>query len=245
MTSAEPLDKTVLELKDVRASYGNIEALKGVSLTVQAGEIIALLGANGAGKSSALKVTTGLLPPTGGSVRFSGRETKGERTERLVKRGLVMVPEGRRIFPALTVKENLLMGAYFRKDKQEIRRDQEWLLDLFPALASRAGQDGGTLSGGEQQMLAIARGLMGRPILLLLDEPSLGLAPKIIRGIFQTIGEINRTRGTAILLVEQNARLALTASARAYIMTTGRITAEGPSKELLENEEVKKAYLGG
>ncbi|MDR2339133.1 MAG: ABC transporter ATP-binding protein, partial [Deltaproteobacteria bacterium] len=232
------LAKPVLSLSGVRTFYGNIEALKGVSLEIRQGEIIALLGANGAGKSTTLKSIVGIVPPREGSIDFRGRDVRGRRTDSLVREGLVMVPEGRRIFPALSVRENLLMGAYLRRDKPGIRRDLEWIFSLFPILASRIGQDGGTLSGGEQQMLAIARGLMGKPSMLLLDEPSLGLAPLVIKGIFATIREINETSGTTILLVEQNARLALQSSDRAYVLSTGRIMASGPSERLLQDDEL-------
>jgi branched-chain amino acid transport system ATP-binding protein len=235
----------MLELRDVRTFYGNVEALKGVSLSLAEGEMVALLGANGAGKTTALTSITGLVAPKSGRVLFEGEDILGARAESLVKRGLIMVPEGRRIFPALTVMENLRMGAFLRVDQQEIKRDLEYVLDLFPILATRAKQTGGTLSGGEQQMLAISRGLMGRPRLLLLDEPSLGLAPLVIRSIFDTIRKINSEQRTTILLVEQNANLALNLVNRAYIMVTGQITMTGPARELLSDESVRQAYLGG
>jgi branched-chain amino acid transport system ATP-binding protein len=237
--------RIVLELDRVHTFHGSIEALKGVSLQVEEGEVAALLGANGAGKSTTLSSIAGLTPPRSGRVLFYGEDVSNVRTEALAKRGLVLVPEGRRIFPALTVRENLLMGAFLRRDRRGIQEDMDWMLGLFPILGKRLRQDGGTLSGGEQQMLAIARGLMGRPRLLLLDEPSLGLAPIVIRSIFETIGEINRSRGVTILLVEQNAGLALASSGRAYIMSTGRVAVSGRSRDLLSDGEVRRAYLGG
>ncbi|MDR1081958.1 MAG: ABC transporter ATP-binding protein [Deltaproteobacteria bacterium] len=235
----------MLELSGVRTFYGNIEALKGVSFHIDRQEIIAILGANGAGKTTCLNSIVGLTPPRSGRVVYEGSDIRGRSTDSLVKAGLVMVPEGRRIFPALTVMENLRMGAYLRRDRQGIRDDLDYILSIFPILAARAGQDGGTLSGGEQQMLAISRGLMGRPRMLLLDEPSLGLAPIVIRSIFDTIRKINLEQKTTILLVEQNANLALQVAHRAYIMTTGIITLSGTARELMSDESVKKAYLGG
>ena len=213
----------MLELLDVHASYVNVEALKGVNLSLAEGEMVAILGANGAGKTTTLSSITGLVAPKSGRVLFEGDDILGAKTETLVRRGLVMVPEGRRIFPALTVMENLRMGAFLRTDHAGVKSDLEYVLDLFPILATRAKQSGGTLSGGEQQMLAISRGLMGRPRLLLLDEPSLGLAQLVIRSIFETIRKINVEQKTAILLVEQNANLALNLVNRAYIMVTGQI----------------------
>jgi branched-chain amino acid transport system ATP-binding protein len=238
---AEPM----LSLQGVHTAYGNVEALKGVDLVLHPGEIVAILGANGAGKTTTLSSITGLVAPKAGRILFDGEDVVGVRTERLVKKGLVMVPEGRRIFPALTVMENLRMGAFLRSDKARMAEDMEYVLNLFPILASRAKQTGGTLSGGEQQMLAISRGLMGRPRLLLLDEPSLGLAPLIIKSIFETIRKINSEQKTTILLVEQNANLALNLVDRAYIMVTGRISMTGTAKELLNDESVRRAYLGG
>ena len=235
----------MLELEEVHTLYGNVEALKGVSLHLMEGEMVALLGANGAGKTTALSSITGLVAPRSGSIRFEGAPILGARPENLVKKGLVMVPEGRRIFPALTVMENLRMGAFLRSDQAGVKRDMEYVLDLFPILATRAKQTGGTLSGGEQQMLAISRGLMAKPRLLLLDEPSLGLAPLVIRSIFETIRKINAEQKTTILLVEQNANLALNLVNRAYIMVTGLISMSGPAADLLRDESVRKAYLGG
>jgi branched-chain amino acid transport system ATP-binding protein len=235
----------MLELSGVRTAYGNIEALKGVDLRIDEGEIIALLGSNGAGKTTTLSSVTGLTPPKAGRIVFEGEDIRGARTESLVKKGLVMVPEGRRIFPGLTVLENLRMGAYLIDDKKAVERDLERVFNLFPILATRSRQSGGTLSGGEQQMLAISRSLMGRPRMLLLDEPSLGLAPIVIKNIFETIRKINQENGTTILLVEQNANLALMLAHRAYIMTTGVITLSGTAAEFLNDEAVRKAYLGG
>jgi branched-chain amino acid transport system ATP-binding protein len=238
-------NERVLELDGVRTFYGNIEALKGVSFHIDRQEIIAILGANGAGKTTCLGSIVGLTPPRSGSVIYEGSDIRGRSPDSLVKDGLVMVPEGRRIFPALTVMENLRMGAYLRNDRQGVKDDLDYILSIFPILADRAGQDGGTLSGGEQQMLAISRGLMGRPRMLLLDEPSLGLAPIVIRNIFDTIKKINIEQKTTILLVEQNANLALQVAHRAYIMTTGLITLAGTASELMNDESVRKAYLGG
>ena len=235
----------MLKLQGLHTFYGNIEALKGLDLAVEEGEIIALLGANGAGKTTTLNSISGLTPPRRGRVFFEGEDITGRSPESLVARGLIEVPEGRRIFPALTVMENLKMGAYQRRDRPGISEDLEYVFNLFPILRARAGQSGGTLSGGEQQMLAISRALMGRPRMLLLDEPSLGLAPLIIRNIFDIIRQINMERGTTVLLVEQNANLALKVAHRAYILTTGLITLSGSAADLMADEGVRKAYLGG
>jgi len=235
----------MLKLTGIHTYYGNIEALKGIDLEVRPGEIIALLGANGAGKTTTLSTISGLTPPRTGGIVFDGRDITRERPESIVADGLIQVPEGRHIFPSLTVMENLKMGAYLRHDKKGVHDDLEYVMTLFPILASRAGQSGGTLSGGEQQMLAISRALMARPRMLLLDEPSLGLAPLIIRNIFDIIRQINMEQGTTILLVEQNANLALRVAHRAYILTTGSITLSGPASDLLADEAVRKAYLGG
>ena len=235
----------MLALQGVHTFYGRIEALKGIDLAVEEGEIIALLGANGAGKTTTLNSISGLTPPRRGRVVFEGRDITGESPETLVARGLVEVPEGRRIFPALTVTENLKMGAYLRRDRLGVADDLDYVFNLFPILRARAGQSGGTLSGGEQQMLAISRALMARPRMLLLDEPSLGLAPLIIRNIFDIISQINRERGATVLLVEQNANLALKVAHRAYILTTGLITLSGSPADLLADAGVRKAYLGG
>ena len=235
----------MLTLSGVHTYYGNIEALKGIDLEVREGEIIALLGANGAGKTTTLGSISGLIQPRRGRIVFDGCDITGQKPESIVARGLIQVPEGRHIFPGLTVLENLKMGAYLRNDKKGIEADLEYVMTLFPILATRSFQTGGTLSGGEQQMLAISRALMGRPRMLLLDEPSLGLAPLIIRNIFDIIRQINMEQGTTILLVEQNANLALRVAHRAYILTTGAITLSGPADDLLADEGVRKAYLGG
>ena len=237
--------KFMLQLSGVRTFYGNIEALKGIDLEVREGEIIALLGANGAGKTTTLSSISGLTPPRYGRIFFEGNDLRTVKPEQIVARGLIQVPEGRHIFPDLTILENLKMGAYLRNDKKGVAADLEYVMSLFPILATRSSQSGGTLSGGEQQMLAISRALMGRPRMLLLDEPSLGLAPLIIRNIFDIIRQINLEQGTTILLVEQNANLALRVAHRAYILTTGAITLSGPAGALLADEGVRKAYLGG
>jgi branched-chain amino acid transport system ATP-binding protein len=234
----------LLELEKVETSYGNIRALKGVSLSIAAGEIITLIGANGAGKSTTLMTICGIVPPRAGAIRFRGSAIDRSEPHEIVRRGISQVPEGRRIFPQLTVAENLAMGAFLRTDTAEVDRDREYLFSLFPILRERRRQPGGTLSGGEQQMLAIARALMARPSLLLLDEPSLGLAPLIGQLIFRIIRQINEERRTTILLVEQNANMALRIAHRGYVLENGRITLEGKGESLLDNEEVKRAYLG-
>jgi branched-chain amino acid transport system ATP-binding protein len=233
----------MLELKSVRTYYGNIEALKEISLTVSEGEIITLIGANGAGKSTTLMSISGIVPPRLGEIRFLDKPIHHLNPDEIVALGISQVPEGRRIFPQLTVLENLDMGAFLRKDKAGIKKDMDHIFSLFPILAQRQHQGGGTLSGGEQQMLAISRALMARPRLLLMDEPSLGLAPLIVRVIFDIIKKINE-EGTTIFLVEQNAHMALKVAHRGYVMENGRITLEGNAQNLLVNEEVKKAYLG-
>ena len=233
----------MLELKSVRTYYGNIEALKEISLTVSEGEIITLIGANGAGKSTTLMSISGIVPPRFGEIRFLDKPIHHLNPNEIVTLGISQVPEGRRIFPQLTVLENLDMGAFLRKDKAGIKKDMDHIFSLFPILAERQHQGGGTLSGGEQQMLAISRALMARPRLLLMDEPSLGLAPLIVRVIFDIIKKINE-EGTTIFLVEQNAHMALKVAHRGYVMENGRITLEGNAQNLLVNEEVKKAYLG-
>jgi branched-chain amino acid transport system ATP-binding protein len=234
----------MLKIENIKTYYGNIEALKGVSLEIGTGEIITLIGANGAGKSTTLMSICGVAPPRVGTIHFEGREIQDLPTNRIVELGIVQVPEGRRIFPYLTVAENLDMGAFLRKDKAEIAKDLEYIYDLFPILAKRRHQAGGTLSGGEQQMLAISRALMARPRLLLLDEPSLGLAPLVVKQIFEIIAKINRENNTTIFLVEQNANLALQVAHRGYVMETGRITLTDTAPRLLANEDVKRAYLG-
>ena len=234
----------MLKIENIKTYYGNIEALKGVSLEIETGEIITLIGANGAGKSTTLMSICGVAPPRVGTIHFEGREIQDLPTNRIVELGIVQVPEGRRIFPYLTVAENLDMGAFLRKDKSEIAKDLEYIYELFPILAKRRHQAGGTLSGGEQQMLAISRALMARLRLLLLDEPSLGLAPLVVKQIFEIIAKINRENNTTIFLVEQNANLALQVAHRGYVMETGRITLTDTAPRLLANEDVKRAYLG-
>jgi len=234
----------MLKIDDIKTYYGNIQALKGISLEIGAGEIICLIGANGAGKSTTLMSICGVVPPRTGRILFEDREIQDLPTNRIVALGIVQVPEGRRIFPYLTVAENLDMGAFLRKDKAAIDQDLDYIYELFPILAKRRHQAGGTLSGGEQQMLAISRALMARPRLLLLDEPSLGLAPLVVKQIFEIIAKINRENNTTIFLVEQNANLALQVAHRGYVMETGRITLTDTAANLLANEDVKKAYLG-
>jgi len=231
----------ILEVKDLNVSYGGIKAVKDISFSVEAGEIVTLIGANGAGKSSTLRSIVGLVKPESGRIVFNEKEIMALPTDQVVKEGITLVPEGRRVFADLTVLENLKIGAYMRKDSLD--EDIKWVYDLFPRLKERSWQLAGTLSGGEQQMLAIGRALMSRPKLIMMDEPSLGLAPIIVQGVFEIIREINK-QGMTILLVEQNANMALKAAHRAYVMETGRITLSGTGKELAENEEVRAAYLG-
>ncbi|MCS7174023.1 MAG: ABC transporter ATP-binding protein [Armatimonadetes bacterium] len=233
-----------LEIRDLHVYYDQIHALKGVSLHVEAGEIVTLIGANGAGKTTTLRTISGLLRPRNGSVWFAGEELSRLPAHEIVRRGVVQVPEGRRIFGQLSVLENLELGAFTRADPQGVREDLERVFALFPRLRERLHQVAGTLSGGEQQMLAIARGLMARPRLLLLDEPSMGLAPMLVEQIFEAIQEINR-QGTTILLVEQNAFMALETAHRGYVLETGTVVLEGRAEDLRENPEVKRAYLGG
>ena len=233
----------MLELRNVNTYYGNIQALRDINLTIGEGEIVTLIGANGAGKSTTLMTICGATPPRTGEVLFEGKPIHSMKPNEIVKLGISQVPEGRLIFPDLTVQENLDLGAFLRSDKEGIARDLDYIFDLFPILAQRRRQAGGTLSGGEQQMLAISRAIMGRPRLLLLDEPSLGLAPIIIQQIFNIIQKINGD-GTTVFLVEQNANQALKIAHRGYVMETGRITLEAPAESLLTNEEVRKAYLG-
>jgi branched-chain amino acid transport system ATP-binding protein len=234
---------TLLELANVDVHYGAIHALRGVSFRVEEGTIVTLIGANGAGKSSTLRAVSGMLKPTAGSIRYSGGDIAGQKPHKLVARGLCHAPEGRGIFPNLTVRENLLLGAFLRRDKPEIEADMEKGFELFPVLRERADQSAGTLSGGEQQMLAIARALMARPRLLLLDEPSLGLAPQITETIFRIIVDINKA-GVTILLVEQNAHLALGIAHQGYVLETGAVVQSGTGQELLHSPEIRKAYLG-
>ncbi|HWP21169.1 MAG TPA: ABC transporter ATP-binding protein [Candidatus Cryosericum sp.] len=235
------MSETILSIRDLKVNYGGIEAVKGISFDVPKGNIVTLIGANGAGKSSTLRAIAGLVKPKGGVIEFEGESITGKDTTVIVKKGITLVPEGRRIFPDLTVLENLRVGAYMRKD--DITPDINWVFELFPRLKERSWQAGGTLSGGEQQMLAVGRALMSRPKLMMMDEPSLGLAPLIVRDIFSIIKEINK-RGVTILLIEQNANMALSTADTGYVMETGRITLTGPGKELLVNEAVKAAYLG-
>jgi branched-chain amino acid transport system ATP-binding protein len=234
----------MLKLAGVKTYYGNIQALKGIDLEISQGEIITLIGANGAGKSTTLMSICGIVPPRAGSITFEGRPIHGMKPNEIVRLGICQVPEGRRIFPFLTVLENLDMGAFLRRDKADLKRDLDYVLTLFPILAERRNQAGGTLSGGEQQMLAISRALMARPRLLLLDEPSLGLAPLVVRQIFDIIRKINQEQKTTIFLVEQNANLALKVAHRGYVMENGRITMADAAASLLANEAVRKAYLG-
>lgn len=234
----------MLKLTNVQAGYGNIQAIKNVSLEINKGEIITLIGANGAGKSTTLMTISGVVACRSGSIDFKGQSITNKAPEDIVKLGLCQVPEGRHIFPALTVQENLDLGAFLRNDTAQIRRDLDYVYSLFPILAARKSQDGGTLSGGEQQMLAMSRALMSKPELLLLDEPSMGLAPLIIKQIFEIIKQINKEHGTTIFLVEQNANQALHVADRGYVIETGEITLSGSASELLKNDEIKKAYLG-
>jgi branched-chain amino acid transport system ATP-binding protein len=235
----------LLELEDVVVHYGKVEALKGISLTVDDGEIVTLIGGNGAGKTTTLKTISGLLPLTSGHIRFNDDELTGTPAHQVVQLGISQSPEGRAIFPGMTVLENLEMGAYARKDgRVAIQEDLDRVMELFPRMRERSSQSGGTLSGGEQQMLAIGRALMARPKVLLLDEPSMGLAPQLVAQIFGIITEINQ-QGTAVLLVEQNAAQALQRAHRAYVLETGTIVKSADAKELLNDESVKAAYLGG
>ncbi|GHJ06730.1 ABC transporter ATP-binding protein [Micromonospora humidisoli] len=233
----------LLEIDDVSLLYGRIQALHGISLTVGEGEIVALIGANGAGKSTTMRAISGIRPIASGAIRFEGEDISKLRADLRVRRGLCQAPEGRGIFPGMTVLENLDMGAYTRRDRAGIAQDLNRVLELFPRLAERRKQAGGTLSGGEQQMLAVGRALMSRPKLLLLDEPSMGLAPMLIQQIFSIITEINE-QGTTILLVEQNAQQALARAHRAYVLETGRIVKSGTGADLLHDPSVKEAYLG-
>ena len=234
----------MLRLEKVQSGYGNKLAIKDVSLEIGKGEIITLIGANGAGKSTTLMTICGVVPCRSGRILFEDREIQTTPPEEIVKMGICQVPEGRHIFPQLTVKENLDMGAFLRKDKAEVKRDIEYVFSLFPILAERRHQDGGNLSGGEQQMLAMSRALMARPKVLLLDEPSMGLAPLVIRQIFEIIKQINQENQTTIFLVEQNANQALHIADRGYVMENGMISLTGKASDLLENKDIQKAYLG-
>ena len=234
----------MLKIENIQTFYGNIQALQDVSIEINEGEIITLIGANGAGKSTTLMSISGLEPARHGKITFEGQDITHMDPDKIVQLGIIQVPEGRRIFPFLTVTENLDMGAFLRNDKEEIKKDIEYVFDLFPLLKERRNQPGGTLSGGEQQMLAISRAIMAKPKLLLLDEPSLGLAPIIVQQIMAIIKKINIEQKTTIFLVEQNANLALKLADRGYVMETGRITLSDTAKKLRENDDVRKAYLG-
>jgi branched-chain amino acid transport system ATP-binding protein len=235
---------SMLKLEHIQAGYGNILAIKDIDLEINEGEIITLIGANGAGKSTTLMTISGIVPSRSGKIFFDGQEIQRKEPDEIVRLGICQVPEGRHIFPELTVQENLDMGAFLRHDKKEIKRDIDYVFSLFPILAERRGQDGGTLSGGEQQMLAMSRALMARPRLLLLDEPSMGLAPLVIRQIFEIIKQINAENRTTIFLVEQNANQALHIAHRGYVIENGRIVFAGKAEELLKNTDIQKAYLG-
>lgn len=235
-------EKMILEIENLHVYYGNIHAVKGINIRVPEGEIVTLIGANGAGKTTTLSTIAGLIKAKRGKITFQGENITNKPAYQIVSKGIALVPEGRRIFPNLTVYENLMMGAFNRKD-DEIEKDLEWVFELFPRLRERLSQKGGTLSGGEQQMLAISRALMSKPKLLMMDEPSLGLAPLLVKEVFDVIKVIN-SQGTSILLVEQNAHAALEISNYGYVMETGNIRLEGPSMELMQNKEIRKAYLG-
>ncbi|MDC7225386.1 MAG: ABC transporter ATP-binding protein [Spirochaetales bacterium] len=234
----------MLKIEKLETYYGNIQALKGIDIEVSEGEIVTLIGANGAGKTTTLMSISGVVPPRSGKILLNGEDITGKAPDEIVPMGLIQVPEGRRIFPDLTVSENLDMGAFLRKDDAQIKRDVEYVFELFPILSERRNQRGGTLSGGEQQMLAISRALMAKPRILLLDEPSLGLAPIIVQQIFDIVKKINEEQKTTVFLVEQNANLALKTAHKGYVMETGRITMADTCENLLKNDEVQKAYLG-
>ncbi len=236
---------TLLKLSALEANYGAVRALQGISMDVEEGAVVALLGANGAGKSTTLKAISGMVQPSAGGIEFAGESLVGKTPNQIVSMGIAHVPEGRKIFKDLTVSENLRMGAYSRSDKQGIAQDLDMVLELFPRLSERSRQLGGSLSGGEQQMLAIGRGIMARPKLLLLDEPSLGLAPLIIADIFTTLRKINYEHGVTLLIVEQNANVALKNAGFGYVLQVGRVAVEGRSAELRENKEVIESYMGG
>jgi len=235
--------QTMLKINNLNVFFGGIHALKGISFDVPIGKVITLIGANGAGKSTTLRTICGLIKPQGGQIKFSNNEISNIPADKIVKKGIALIPEGRKIFPNLTVQENLSLGAFARTDKQEIEKDLEWVYELFPRVKERLWQKGGTLSGGEQQMLAISRGLMSRPKLLMMDEPSLGLAPLLVKEIFDIIQKIHDD-GITVLLVEQNAFAALKIADYAYVLETGKVVLQGTGEELLKDERVKKAYLG-
>lgn len=234
----------MLKIQDLKVAYGQTVALEGVNMQVDAKETVSLIGANGAGKSTLLKAISGIVKPVSGSITFNDIELTKLPTNQIVKAGVIHVPEGKHIFPEMTVVENLQMGASLRKDKAEIKKDIDYVFELFPRLKERATQRGGTMSGGEQQMLAMARGLMSAPKLLMLDEPSLGVAPLVVKEIMKAITEL-RDRGMTILLIEQNAQMALKTSNRTYVLETGHVSMSGPSSEMLTDERIRKAYLGG
>ena len=233
----------MLKIDDLKVRYGGIEAVKGISFEVPEGSIVTLIGANGAGKSTTLRTIAGLVKPASGRIHLQAEDITGMSPDKIVTRGITLVPEGRRVFPDLTVLENLKVGAYLRRDKNEIEHDLQWVYDLFPRLKERSWQAAGTLSGGEQQMLAVGRALMSRPKLLMLDEPSLGLAPLVVQGIFDIIRTVNQ-QGVTVLLIEQNANMALKIADYAYVLETGNITKSGTGAELLADESIKEAYLG-
>ncbi len=237
-------DQHLLQVDNIHSYYGNIHALKGISIYVDEGEVVTLIGSNGAGKSTTIRTVSGIMHPREGKITFDGQEIHGIGAHDLVARGMAQSPEGRRVFPRLSVRDNLEMGAYKRNDTAEIRVDMEEVFTLFPRLRDRAKQLAGTLSGGEQQMLAIGRALMARPRLLLLDEPSMGLSPLLVETIFETVTRINRDKGTSILLVEQNALMALEVAKRGYVLQTGNVVLEDDAKALMKNEMVRKVYLG-
>ena len=239
------MKEPILRFENIELYYDHVYALKGVSLEIHEGETVALIGANGAGKSSILRAITGLQPLTKGEIYYQGNRLDGTSPDEIVKNGIAMVPEGRRVFPYMSIKDNLLMGAFTRTDKADIARTLEMVLGRFPRLKERYSQSAGTLSGGEQQMMVIGRALMAKPKLLLLDEPSLGIAPKLVQDIARSIVEINRDEKVSVLLVEQNSRMALRISHRAYAMATGEVVLDGQSADLLEDDRIKKLYLGG
>ena len=233
----------MLKIDNLQVSYGGIRALRGISLEVPDGKIVTLIGANGAGKSTTLRTISGLVKADSGSITYDGQELLGQPIYKILQKGIALVPEGRRVFTNLTVLENLKIGAYLRNDKAQIEKDLDWVYELFPRLKERSWQAGGTLSGGEQQMLAVARALMGKPRVIMMDEPSLGLAPLVVKDIFDIIRQIN-AQGVTVLLIEQNANMALKIADYAYVLETGSISLSGTGRELLVNEDVKKAYLG-
>lgn len=238
------MGETVLEVKNLESFYGPIMAIRGVSLKVEKGQIVTVLGANGAGKSTLLKTISGIMDPEKGQIVFKGEEIQGQEPHRIVQKGIVHVPEGREVFPLLTVEENLSLGAYTRNDKAEIERDREMVFSYFPILAERRQQEAGTLSGGQQQMLAIGRGLMLRPEIMLLDEPSLGLSPLLVQEIFAILRRLNTDENVTMMLVEQNARVALDLADVGYVMEIGRIVMDGTAERLMESEDIKAFYLG-